>query len=111
MRLRRFIHPGDLRLTVAVVATVGFAILLNQPSKSADSIWIDSTVLRLNLPADVTTNGDSSFTHSTPRLDVRSFGDSITSTMPSRVNEGTVDFREVQTLASSLNLNSLQRDR
>ena len=56
MKRRRIIRRGDLRLAAAVLATVAFAVLLNhqpsQPSQTSESIWIDSTVLRLNLPAD-----------------------------------------------------------
>lgn len=56
MKRRRIMRHGDLRLAAAVLATVAFAVLLNQPSRSANEpTWLDSTVLRLNLPADAPT--------------------------------------------------------
>lgn len=55
MKRRRFVRRGDLRLVAAVLATVAFAVLLNQPSRSANRpTWLDSSVLRLNHPTATT---------------------------------------------------------
>ncbi len=41
MKRKKLLNRGDLRLVAAMLATAGFAVLLNQPSAPPEPTWTD----------------------------------------------------------------------